>query len=233
MGFSPIAWSKRKRLRPYLAVAAAVALGAGAAAGATAASASTSVSRAFAGYKSPATVSTDALPRQHQHADQAPRRALRRERVVRPLLRHLPVRGEHRRHQVRRQAGHPDRERPLHQDHQVRPGRPAAHEQPERVQPAAADELRGPHLRPEPRLHAGAEGRRRRQDGPVRPEHRVRHAGRGLRPRVLPARHRHGLLRRQHRHRAVELRAELLDERQRLGHHLRPVHPWRAQRDLR
>ena len=57
MGFSPIAWSKRKRLRPYLAVAAAVALGAGAAAGATAASASTSVSRAFAGYQAPATVS--------------------------------------------------------------------------------------------------------------------------------------------------------------------------------
>jgi phospholipase C len=57
MGFSPIAWSKRKRLRPYLAVAAAVALGAGAAAGATAASASTSVNRAFVGYKAPAPVS--------------------------------------------------------------------------------------------------------------------------------------------------------------------------------
>jgi phospholipase C len=57
MGFSPIAWSKRKRLRPYLAVAAAVALGAGAAAGATAASASTSVNRAFAGYQTPGTVS--------------------------------------------------------------------------------------------------------------------------------------------------------------------------------
>jgi phospholipase C len=58
MGFSPLGRSKRKRLRPYLAVAAAVALGAGAAAGATAASASTSVSNAFAGYKTPATVST-------------------------------------------------------------------------------------------------------------------------------------------------------------------------------
>ena len=57
MGFSPIAWSKRKRLRPYLAVAAAVALGAGAAAGATAASASTSVSHALAGYTTPGTVS--------------------------------------------------------------------------------------------------------------------------------------------------------------------------------
>ena len=57
MGFSPIAWSKRKRLRPYLAVGAAVALAAGAAAGATAASASTSVNRAFAGYQAPAPVS--------------------------------------------------------------------------------------------------------------------------------------------------------------------------------
>jgi phospholipase C len=57
LGFSPIAWSKRKRLRPYLAVAAAVALGAGAAAGATAASASTSASPAFAGYKAPGLVS--------------------------------------------------------------------------------------------------------------------------------------------------------------------------------
>jgi phospholipase C len=57
MGFSPIAWSKRKRLRPYLAVAAAVALGGGAAAGATAASASTSVNHSFAGYQTPGTVS--------------------------------------------------------------------------------------------------------------------------------------------------------------------------------
>jgi phospholipase C len=57
MGFSPIAWSKRKRLRPYLAVTAVVVLGAGAAAGATAASASTSVSHAFAGYTTPGTVS--------------------------------------------------------------------------------------------------------------------------------------------------------------------------------
>jgi phospholipase C len=57
MGFSPLGRSKRKRLRPYLAVAAAVALGAGAAAGASAASASTSVSHAFAGYKTPGVVS--------------------------------------------------------------------------------------------------------------------------------------------------------------------------------
>ncbi len=58
MGFSPIAWSRRSRLRPYLVATAAVALAAGAAAGATAANASTSVNRAFAGYTTPSTVST-------------------------------------------------------------------------------------------------------------------------------------------------------------------------------
>jgi phospholipase C len=58
MGFSPIAWSKRKRLRPYLAIVGVVALGAGAAVGANAASASTTSPNTFAGYKAPATVST-------------------------------------------------------------------------------------------------------------------------------------------------------------------------------
>jgi phospholipase C len=58
MGFSPIAWSRRKRLRPYLAVVGVVALGAGAAAGASAASASTASPNAFAGYKAPSTVSS-------------------------------------------------------------------------------------------------------------------------------------------------------------------------------
>ena len=57
MGFSPIAWSRRSRLRPYLVGTAAVVIAAGAAAGATAASASTSANTAFAGYKTPATVS--------------------------------------------------------------------------------------------------------------------------------------------------------------------------------
>jgi len=57
MGFSPIAWSRRSRLRPYLVATAAVVIAAGAAAGATAASASTSSSPAFAGYQAPSTVS--------------------------------------------------------------------------------------------------------------------------------------------------------------------------------
>jgi phospholipase C len=57
MALGPEARSRRRRLRPYLAVAAAVALAAGAAAGATAASASTTSKTAFAGYRTPALVS--------------------------------------------------------------------------------------------------------------------------------------------------------------------------------
>ena len=58
------------------------------------------------------------------------------------------------------------------------PGRAAADQQPERVQPHPAHPLPGADLRPEPRLHRGAEGRQQRQDGPVRPEHRDRHVHR-------------------------------------------------------
>jgi phospholipase C len=58
MGFSPIAWSRRKRLRPYLAALGVLALGAGAAVGASAASASTASPNSFAGYKAPSTVSS-------------------------------------------------------------------------------------------------------------------------------------------------------------------------------
>src|SRR5580692_273546 len=58
MGISPVAGGRRRRLRPYVAVAAAVVLGAGAAAGATAASASTGAAKvSFAGYHVPARVS--------------------------------------------------------------------------------------------------------------------------------------------------------------------------------
>jgi phospholipase C len=59
MGIGPVAGSRRRRLRPYIAVAAAVALAGGAAAVATAASASTGAARVtFAGYHTPSLVST-------------------------------------------------------------------------------------------------------------------------------------------------------------------------------
>ena len=176
MGEGPITRSRRKRLRPYHRDRRRRSPWAPVRPSAPRRPARTSsAGRAFAGYhdpgdrvREPATATpTDG------DADQAPRRDLRRERVVRPLLRHLPVRGEHGRHHVPRQAGHADGERPVQQDHQERPGRPAADGQPERVQPAAADSVRGPDLRPEPRLHAGAGGRRQREDGQVRPGHRA------------------------------------------------------------
>jgi phospholipase C len=57
MGEGPIARSRLKRFRPYIAIAAAVALGAGAAIGASAASASTAKPSAAASYHVPGTVS--------------------------------------------------------------------------------------------------------------------------------------------------------------------------------
>jgi phospholipase C len=58
MGIGPVAGSRRKRLRPYIAVTAAVVLAGGAAAAATAASASTTPAKvSFAGYHTPARVS--------------------------------------------------------------------------------------------------------------------------------------------------------------------------------
>jgi phospholipase C len=58
MGIGPVAGSRRRRLRPYIAAVAAVVLAGGAAAVATAASASTTTkSSAFVGYTTPKTVS--------------------------------------------------------------------------------------------------------------------------------------------------------------------------------
>ena len=110
------------------------------------------------------------------------------------------------------------------------PAGPLLTSNPNLLQPRPAHPLPGADVRPEPRLHRRAEGRQQRQDGPVRPEHRDRHL---LGAELRPARPGDGLLRRQHGHRAVELRAELRDERQQLGHHVRPVHTGRAQPDLR
>ncbi len=164
--------------------------------------------------------------------DQARGGAVRRERVVRPLLRHVPVRDEHGRDHVQGQAGHAQGQRAVQQDHLEWPDRPAADGQRERVQPQAPHPLPGTDLRPEPRLHAGAASVRRRQDGQVRPVHRDGHVH-GTADPVRRAGPGHGLLRRQHRHRAVELRPELRDERQQLRHPVRAVDPGRAQRDLR
>ncbi len=153
----------------------------------------------------------------HRNTDQASRGHLRRERLVRPLLRDLPERDQHRRNAIHRGEGHPDGEQPGHLGH--------THHQPQPLPAEAPHPGSGPHLRPEPQLCGGTAGRRRRQDGHVRPEDEHGHVHRALRS----AGSRHGLLRRKHRHGPVELRTELLDERQLLGHDLRAVDPGCAE----
>ena len=112
------------------------------------------------------------------------------------------------------------------------PTGPLLTDNPNTSQPDAAHPLAGSHLRPGPRVHAGAGSGQRREDGQVRPVHRDLDLHRDTDHPVRRARAGHGLLRRQHGHRAVELRAELRDERQQLRHRVRPVHAGRAEPDL-
>jgi phospholipase C len=79
----------------------------------------------------------------------------------------------------------------------------------------------GRHGRPEPRVHGRTAGRGQRPRRPVPEIHRQGVGGR--RRRVRHEGPGDGLLRRQHRHGTVELRAALLDERQRVHDGLRPV----------
>ena len=107
---------------------------------------------------------------------------------------------------------------------------PAGTEQPQLGPARPALPHAGRHLRPGPQLRRRAEGLQRRGDGQVRPVHqpgRLRHQP------VRPPGPDHGLLRRQHRHRHLELRPELRHERQPLQHRLRPLHPRRAEPGLR
>ena len=152
-----------------------------------------------------------------QHADQARRRDLRRERVLRPLLRHLPERDQ----PGRASRGSPPR---TARRRSTGSSRPLLTNNPNSVTAAAPRPLRGGHLRPEPRLRRRAEGVRRRPDGQVRPSSRP--AARAAAARQVD---RHGLLRRQHRHRRCGTRPELRDERQLVRHELRPVDGRRDQ----
>ena len=99
MGEGPVkVRNRRSRVRQYTAIAAAAVMGTGLAVGATVTSASASPTTASS-IASPATGSASSwyLPGRHRHADQAPRRDLPGERLLRSLLRHLPARGQHRR----------------------------------------------------------------------------------------------------------------------------------------
>ena len=170
--------------------------------------------------------------RRDAHAHPAPGGDLPGERLVRPLFRHVSERGQHRRPAVRRGAAHARRERA---------DAGTAHEQPELLATGAARQhadrprrqrRRPAHLRPGSQLQRRAAGVRRRKDGPVRPERRHRRRHVAVRHSVQPV-HRHGLLRREHRHRVLELRPALRDERQLVQPDVRPVRAGCGQPRLR
>ena len=171
-------------------------------------------------------------PLRHAHAHPASGRDLPGERLLRPLLRHVSERREQRRQPVRCGAAHA---------HGRRADAGAADEQPELLAAEAARQLadrrrrqrrRPAHLRPGSQLQRRAAGVRRREDGPVRPERRHRQRQLAVRPAVQRL-DGHELLRRQHGHRVLELRAAVRDERQLVQPDLRPVLPGCDQPRLR
>jgi phospholipase C len=186
MGFSPIAWSRRKRLRPYLAALGVLALGAGAAVGASAASASTASPNAFAGYKAPSTVSS----------------VLYRNNTTTPI-KHVVVIFDENESFDHYFGTYPYAANTDGTTFTAKPGTPTVNglytkitksgpvgplltSNPNEYNPQRLTSLRGAHLRPEPRLHAGAGRRRQRQDGQVRPGDRVLDSLRRLRPEYCP-----------------------------------------------
>ena len=212
--------------RPYTALLAAGVLAGGAAAGASAASASTSATARPASAARPAAASVAGY----------------REWVpTRTPIKHLVVIFQENVSFDHYFGTYPHAANTDGSPFHAKPGTPSVNgltpslltANPNTYNPHPAHPLPGAHLRPGPRLPAGAGGVRRRQDGQVRPVHEHAHLHRHADHPVRRARPGHGLLRRQHRHRAVELRPELRDERQQLQHELRAVHPRRAQRHRR
>ena len=176
----------------------------------------------------------------HLDPDQAPGRDLRRERVLRPLLRHLPHRREPaRRAEVPRRCWHPDSERPVRQ-RDPGPAGPLLTSNPNgsnplRIppnDPMTCDQDHG-YTHEQSAADHGAEDAYPASVGhsltltqclsgfnfngspETVPAGGRQHAGRAR------------LLRRQHGHRVVELRAALRDERQhctaRITGRLRPA----------
>ncbi len=157
-----------------------------------------------------------------QDPHQARGRDLRREHLLRPLLRHLSQGDQQGRgHEVQGEEEHARERQPGHVEE--------AEEEPQPLQAVPPRPRRGADLRPEPQLHRRAAGSQRRRHGPVRPERQRRHLRRPLRC----SRPDHGLLRRQHGHGPVELRPELRDVRPLLRQQLRAVDAGRDQPGVR
>ena len=114
---------EHRKARYYAAITAATVIGAGLAVGATVAGANAAPRTAGSAAPDQPGGQLDRPARRDRDADQAPGRDLPGERVVRPLLRDLSVRGQHRRDHLPRQARHPDGERPV-QPITRRPDRP-------------------------------------------------------------------------------------------------------------
>ena len=218
------------------ALAAALAVSGGAIAASTAAAGGAHANRS-AGRHAKTAEAASSTP------DQARRRDLPGERLVRPLLRHLSERGEHRRPAVH-----------------GAPGTPAVDGLPPATDPSLPPALQHTtDLLTPTRTRAAAAARQQRdrrcraapggqltcdQDHNYSDEQQafdggtmdqfVQSVGTGSRQRRRSARpatpaHGHGLLRRQHRHRALELRPALRDERQLLQHDVRAVRAGRDQ----
>ena len=235
MGSSPVAGSRRRRLRPYLAVTAAIALAAGAAAVATAASASTGAAKvSFGAYHTPSVVS----------------KAHYKDKPTTPI-KHLVVIFDENVSFDHYFGTYPYAANTDGTAFIAKPGTPKVnglYTKITKTGPAGPLLLTGPGNNPNeyaPQRLTHSQALTSDQNHGYTAEEEAEDNGKMdmfvqdtqtspltcSAARVLPARHRHGLLRRQHRHRRVELRPVLRDERQQLGHLLRPVHPRRGQRD--
>ncbi len=167
-------------------------------------------------------------------ANQASRRDLRREHLLRSLFRDLSQGLEsQRRTGVSRAARYTDGQRP--ERRAPDPQSESQHRQwRRRQQPVPAQSFAGVDRVAKPRLHAGAARVQQGSDGSVSARSRHCRQRRDEADRTDgDERHNDGVLRRQHGHRDVELRAAFRDERQLVRNRFRAVDGRRPQPDCR
>ena len=166
--------------------------------------------------------------RTHCYPDQASRRRLRRERLLRPLFRDLSAGGEPaRRAGLSRRGGHAAGRQPRGRALAERQSQLHQHRQRQRCGRALPPRSNASqHGRPKSRLHRRGTGLRRRQGRPLPEIHRQGNSRRGR--RLWDQGPSHGLFRRQHCDRAVALRAALRDGRRGLHGHVRSLNARRT-----